>query len=141
MSMWDRIFWIWFILAGIAVVVSLYITPSLSSASGLLLGVVIIATGMVKLADEVAFKELKKVNVELVNALHWIREGLNKIGNPTNIEDNEQHKFLAKKIMELEGRVNRVSKALTEEIVDIKTKQSSDFVEVKEEENKAPPQQ
>lgn len=132
MGMWDRLFWLWFVLAGISVAFVVYANPSLSVKSGLLIGASIIATGIVKLADEVTFKELKCVNEKILETLHWIKEGLSKIGTNVPMEDDEQHKMLAKKILELENRVNRVSRALTEEIVDIKTKQGDDYLEIAE---------
>ncbi|MFH0889738.1 MAG: hypothetical protein V1836_01160 [Candidatus Aenigmatarchaeota archaeon] len=132
MGMWDRLFWLWFVLSGISVAFVVYANPSLSAKSGLLIGASIIATGIVKLADEVTFKELKCVNEKILETLHWIKEGLNKLGTNVPMEDDEQHKMLAKKILELENRVNRVSRALTEEIVEIKTKQSDDYLEITE---------
>ncbi len=134
MGLWDKLFWAWFALGGISVAYSIYINPAFSVTTGLLLGVAIIATGLVKLTDEVAFKELKEVNLKIVDALHWIKEGLNKISvSGGNLEDDEQHNILTKKILELENRMNRVSKALTEEIVDMKSKQgNADFVEIKD---------
>lgn len=133
MSLWDKLFWAWFALGGIAVAYSIYANPSFSVTTGLLLSVAIIASGIVKLTEEVAFNELKKITSEIADTLHWIKEGLSKVGANGNIEDDEQHTIIAKKIIELENRMNRVSKALTAEIVDIKSKQSdSDFVEIKE---------
>ena len=134
MGLWDKLFWAWFALGGVAVSYSIYVNPSFSVTTGLLLGVVIVATGIVKLTDEVAFKELKEVNLKIVDALHWLKEGMNKIGTANGkIEDDEQHTMLAKKILELENRMNRVSKALTAEIVDMKSKQgNADFVEIKD---------
>lgn len=138
MGLWDKLFWAWFALGGVSLAYSIYINPAFSVTTGLLLGVTIIATGLVKLTDEVAFKELKEVNLKIVDALHWLKEGMNKIGTSNGkIEDDEQHTVLAKKIIELENRMNRVSKALTEEIVDIKSKQgNADFIEIKDEERK-----
>ncbi|MBI4176987.1 MAG: hypothetical protein HY516_01325 [Candidatus Aenigmarchaeota archaeon] len=134
MGMWDKLFWAWFSLGGFAVAYTIYANPSFSTTTGLLVGVSIIATGIVKLTDEVAFRELKKTNTEIVDALHWIKEGLSKIGSNGKIEDDEQHTILTKKILELENRMNRVSKALTAEIVDMKSKQGdAEFVEIKEE--------
>jgi hypothetical protein len=136
MGAWDKLFWALFALGGVSLAFSIYFDPAISATAGLLTGMTIIATGAVKLADEVAFKELKEVNERLVDALYWIKEGLNKLGTGGAIEDDEQHTMLAKKILELENRVNRVSKALTEEIVDIKNRQGSDFVEIKDDAEK-----
>jgi len=134
--MWDKLFWAWFAVGGVALAYSIYVNPSTSVTTGLLLGVAIIATGLAKLTDEVAFKELKEVNEKIVDALHWLKEGMSKLGTSSKIEDDEQHTVLAKKILELENRMNRVSKALTTEIVEIKCKQGSDFVEIKDDEQK-----
>lgn len=137
MGLWDKLFWAWFALGGISLAYSIYINPAFSVTTGLLLGVAIVATGLVKLTDEVAFKELKEVNLKIVDALHWLKEGMSKLGTNGKIEDDEQHTILTKKILELENRMSRVSKALTEEIVDIKSKQgNSDFIEIKDEERK-----
>ncbi len=134
MSLWDKLFWAWFAFGGVGVAYSLYVNPSFGVTTGLLLGVAIIASGIVKLTEEMAFNELKKITLEIADTLHWIEEGLNKIGGNGKIEDDEQHTIIAKKILELENRMNRVSKALTAEIVDIKSKQTdSDFIEIKEE--------
>ncbi len=134
MSLWDKLFWSWFALGGLGVAYTIYINPSVSVTTGMLVGITIVATGIVKLADEVAFKELKEVNLKIVDALHWLKEGMNKIGVANGkIEDDEQHTILTKKILELETRMNRVSKALTAEIVDMKSKQPDpDFVEIKD---------
>ncbi len=122
----------WFALSGLSVAFVVYVNPSLSAKSGLLIGASIIATGIVKLADEMTFRELTKVNESILETLHWIKEGLSKIGTNVPMEDDEQHKLLTKKILELENRVNRVSRALTEEIVDIKAKQADDYLEINE---------
>ena len=136
-GLWDKLFWAWFALGGVALAYSIYINPAFSITTGLLIATAIVATGLLKLTEEVAFKELKKVNLQIVDALHWLKEGMNKLGTNGRIEDDEQHTILTKKILELENRMNRVSRALTEEIVDIKSKQgSSDFVEIKDEERK-----
>ncbi|MBI1972035.1 MAG: hypothetical protein HYS53_01920 [Candidatus Aenigmarchaeota archaeon] len=134
MGLWDKLFWAWFALGGIALAYTIYVNPSVSVTTGLLLALTIVATGLVKLTDEIAFKELKEVNLKIVDALHWLKEGVNKINvSGGNLEDDEQHTILTKKILELENRMNRVSRALTEEIVDIKSKQGdADFVEIKD---------
>ncbi|MBI3413253.1 MAG: hypothetical protein HY051_04190 [Candidatus Aenigmarchaeota archaeon] len=134
MSMWDKLFWAWFALGGFSLAYSLYSNPLFSVSTGLLIAVAIVSTGLVKLTQEVAFKELKEVNLKILDALHWIKEGISKVGLANGkIEDDEQHTMLTKKILELENRMNRVSKALTAEIVDIKSKQGdADFVEIKQ---------
>lgn len=133
MGVWDKLFWAWFAAGGVGIAYAIYVNPSISLTSGLLISIAIVATGLIKLTDEVAFKELKEVNLKIVDALHWLKEGVNKLGTGGNVEDDEQHTMLAKKILELENRMNRVSKALTAEIIDIKSKQGdADFVEIKQ---------
>ena len=136
MGIWDKLFWALFALGGASLAFSIYANPAISATTGLLVGMAIVATGVVKLADEVAFKELKEVNEKIVDALHWIKEGLNKLMPAGAIEDDEQHAILTKKILELENRMNKVSKALTEEIIDIKNRRGSDFVEIKDDAEK-----
>ncbi len=138
MGAWDKLFWALFALSGVSLAFSIYANPYISATTGTLVGMAIVATGVVKLADEVAFKELKEVNEKIADTLYWIREGLNKLRIGGAIEDDGQHTVLAKKILELENRMNRVSRALTEEIVDIKNKQGSDFVEIKDDAEKQP---
>ncbi len=136
MGMWDKLFWALFALGGASLAFSIHTNPSISATTGLLVGIAIIATGAVKLADDVTFKELKEINKKIADALYWIKEGLNKLAPAGPIEDDEQHTILAKKIFELENRMNRVSRALTEEIVDIKNKQGSDFIEIRDDAEK-----
>ena len=99
MGIWDKLFWALFALGGASLAFSIYANPAISATTGLLVGMAIVATGVVKLADEVAFKELKEVNEKIVDTLYWVREGLNKLAPAGSIEDDEQHTTLPKKII------------------------------------------
>ncbi|UCC91454.1 MAG: methylated-DNA--[protein]-cysteine S-methyltransferase [Candidatus Aenigmatarchaeota archaeon] len=131
---WDKVFWVVFVVMGIFVVAGEAIAL-ISFEFFLVLGLFMVIIGAGKLAEEISKNRLVNYQDDLYRKIHQISQHLERTFNLADsyknktefrlhkldqrrkmIEINTEKKYrdLARKIIELENRVNRVSKIMIE---------------------------
>lgn len=131
---WDKIFWIFFLLMAITIVAG-GIAGFVSFEFVVLLGIFVVIIGAGKLAEEISKRKLLNYQNDIYQKMHQISQHLEKTFSLASMNKektefriqkldqkrkdvemkfNKNHRELARKIIELENRVNKLAKIAAE---------------------------
>lgn len=137
MDYWSSIFWLLFIIAGGFVIAGSFIRLIFLD---ILLGLILIAIGILKLGEEIANRNLSRRHKNINESIDYLT---NQLGASTNLtralKERHDHRFLhldrkrteienrveknyrelARKIMDVESRLNEIGRALAHEIKEV----------------------
>lgn len=137
MDYWNTAFWLLFVIAGGFVIAGSFIRLIFLD---ILLGLILIAIGVMKLGEEIANRNLSRRHSSISESIDYLT---NQLGASTNLtralRERHDHRFLhldrkraeiesrieksyrelAKKIMDVENSLNEIGRALAQEIREV----------------------